>query len=348
MFNLLMASLLSSIMGAPLVIALAVSAVVSLLPGLPQNAFGMALQVEVWEKDIVGNLFADNSFLSKAYNADMYVLAGKVVHIPQAGAASGVVKNRTDLPATVVKRADAEVTYALDEYTTNPTLIEDAATVELSYSKRNSVIMEDKASLMQSVAQEFIYKWSPTVAISQLRTNGAAVEAHLPDATGYRMAMTLEKVNEAASIMNARDIPQEGRYALIDSKMYDQLIAQMSANAHRDFLSGLDPLRGVIGKYGGFDFYMRSTAARYDNATLPVPIAPGTDGEATDNAAAIFWQENSVERALGQVKAFDKSQDPQFYGDVLSFLIRAGGRIRKSTQYGVVAVIQAATTVPEE
>ena len=47
----------------------------------------MAIQKEIWERAIVEDLFADNSFLSKAVNADMWVNAGKVVHIPQAGAA---------------------------------------------------------------------------------------------------------------------------------------------------------------------------------------------------------------------------------------------------------------------
>ena len=43
----------------------------------------MAIQKEIWEKSIVEGLFAPNSFLSKAFNADEYVEAGKIVHIPQ-------------------------------------------------------------------------------------------------------------------------------------------------------------------------------------------------------------------------------------------------------------------------
>ena len=39
------------------------------------------IQVEIWERDIVGNLFKNNDFLLQAYNADQYVLQGKVVHI---------------------------------------------------------------------------------------------------------------------------------------------------------------------------------------------------------------------------------------------------------------------------
>ena len=86
----------------------------------------MAIQKEIWEKSIVEGLFAPNSFLSKAFNADEYVEAGKIVHIPQAGAASKVEKNRTSLPATVKQRTDTDKTFELAAFTTDPVLIPDA------------------------------------------------------------------------------------------------------------------------------------------------------------------------------------------------------------------------------
>ena len=107
----------------------------------------MAIQKEIWEKSIVEGLFAPNSFLSKAFNADEYVEAGKIVHIPQAGAASKVEKNRTSLPATVKQRTDTDKTFELAAFTTDPVLIPDADKVELSYNKRESVLRQDKLAL---------------------------------------------------------------------------------------------------------------------------------------------------------------------------------------------------------
>lgn len=49
----------------------------------------MAIQRELWQNTIIEGLFADNSFMSKAVNDDMYVNMGKKVHIPNAGAPSG-------------------------------------------------------------------------------------------------------------------------------------------------------------------------------------------------------------------------------------------------------------------
>ena len=44
----------------------------------------MAIQREIWIGSIVEGLFADNSFLSKAFNADEFVNMGKTVHIGKA------------------------------------------------------------------------------------------------------------------------------------------------------------------------------------------------------------------------------------------------------------------------
>lgn len=37
----------------------------------------MAIQKELWQNTIIEGLFADNSFMSKAVNDDMYVNQGK-------------------------------------------------------------------------------------------------------------------------------------------------------------------------------------------------------------------------------------------------------------------------------
>lgn len=338
--NMLIAVTLTTAIGAPAVMgvggALFASAFLK-----PSSSINMAIQVEVWQRDIVDHLFADDSFLSKAFDADSYVLAGSVVHIPQAGSPSGVKKNRTTLPATVVKRTDTDVTYALDEYTTDPRLIQDTEKTEASYDKRNSVISEDKANLLESVSNEFIYKWSPTTAAAILRTTGSAVAAHLPSATGNRNAVTVKDIAAAKVAMNKQNVPKADRYCIIDSDMHEQLLSSMTESAQIAFHAQADPANGTIGKLHGFSFYERSSAGRYTNAATPAPRLPDAAAAATDNGAAIFWQKNSVERALGQVKAFDNSGDPTYYGDVLSFLVRAGGRIRREDAKGVVALVQA-------
>ncbi|HMM16307.1 MAG TPA: hypothetical protein PKC47_02085, partial [Petrimonas sp.] len=105
LFNLLIGIILAGVTGGGAMAAVGIGGLLSVLPGVNvSGSLPMAVQKEIWENDIIESLWADNAFLNYAVNVDTYVLAGKVVHIPQAGSAPGVKTNRTELPATVTKR----------------------------------------------------------------------------------------------------------------------------------------------------------------------------------------------------------------------------------------------------
>lgn len=340
MFNLLIGTVMASIAGGGFLTAAVIGGALSIIPktvtGLP-----MAIQVEIWEKDIVEGLFADNAFLNFAYNADQYVLQGKVVHIPQAGASAGTAVNRSELPATVTQRTDVDITYAIDEITSDPVLIPNADTVELSYNKRTSVTEQMRKTMYEVSALNMLYRWAPSLGDRMIRTTGSAVAAHLPSATGSRNALTLADVKKAQKQFNKDNVPSGERYLMVDAEMYDQLTNDMTANQNRDFLAAYDEKNGILGRIYGFNVIMRSQVMRYTNAATPAKKAWSAAGAATDNAAAICWQKQSVERALGDVKFFEKLGDPQYYGDIYSALIRLGGRIRRNDNIGVLAIVQA-------
>ena len=306
-------------------------------PGVSTND----VEVEVWNQFIAENIYKNNKFLERAHNADDNVLAGAVVHIPQSGAASNVVKNRTSLPATVTKRSDTDVTYALDEFTTDPRLISNAETVELSYNKMESVMKDDMNALRQVVAENMLLNWAPSGNI--LRTSGAtASAATLPEATGNRADLALNDFIKMMNLFNGQDAPDEGRCAMLSAAMYGQLWSAMSATQQRDFLAFGDPKTGKIGQFMTFDIYRRSTALVYNNAGTPVVKPYGSAGAATDNDTILFWHEDGVERAMGEVVTFWQGNNPQYYGDLMSFLMRMGGRIRRADGKWVGAVVQAA------
>lgn len=301
----------------------------------------MAIQKEIWERAIVEDLFADNSFLSKAVNADQWVNAGKIVHIPQAGAASNVVKNRETLPAEIQKRVDTDLTYVLTPYTTDPVLIEHADEVELSYSKRDSVLRQDKLALMDAVAADFIFNWSPKAA-KTIETTGDEVDAYTTSATGKRKGICRDDVLGLMTAFNDDEIPQEGRYLLLDAYMYSQLLKDLTSNEVQSFLATADAQRGVLGKLFSFNIMMRSKSALY--TTAKAPKAWSAEGAATDRAAALAWHDRSVCRALGEVKAYENIDRADWYGSVYSFLVRAGGRIVRADGKGVRALVQGTVT----
>lgn len=341
-FNLAIGILFAGIAGGGALAAVGIGGALSLMPGI-KGALPMAIQVEIWENDIVEGLWADNAFLNFAYNADQYVLQGKVVHIPQAGAAANTKVNRTVLPATVTQRTDVDITYAIDEITSDPALIPNADTVELSYNKRTSVTEQMRKNMYEVSALNMIYRWSPDEAARIVRTTGDAVAAHLPSATGNRKAITLKDLKNAQTQFNKDNVPSGERYVLLDAVMYDQLTNEMTANQNRDFLAAYDEKNGVMGRIFGFNVLMRSEVVRYTNAATPVKKMYDAAGAATDNSAALVWQKLSLERALGDVKFFENLDDPTYYGDIYSALIRLGGRIRRKDCKGVLAIVQDAS-----
>ena len=300
----------------------------------------MAIQKEIWTNHIQANLFKDNEFLNYAFNADQYVLEGKVVHIPNAGSTATIVKNRTSLPATVIQRTDVDITYSIDEFTTDPILIPNADTVELSYDKLSNVLSEYEAALRQLVADWMLYNWRAENSTSMVRTTGANVTAHLPSATGTRKKFTLADVKSARLLLNKQNVPKDDRYLCIDSDMYDQLMDELNISTYRESSKDLDLPKGVIGKIYGFYLMERTTVLVANNAGTPVIQTPGTAGAVADNGVALAWQKNTVERALGTIDFFENLGDPTYYGDIYSALVRMGGRKRRNDQKGICAIIQ--------
>ena len=127
----------------------------------PEGSLMAGVVPEIWTDYVVGNLFKNNEFLLESIDESQYVLQGSVVHIPQAGAPSGVQRNRQRLPATITRRQDVDITYALDEFTTDPRFIPDADRVQLSYDKMESCMTEDMSYLRQVMADTMLYNWRP-------------------------------------------------------------------------------------------------------------------------------------------------------------------------------------------
>lgn len=337
LFNIVASTTVAFAAGISPIATFSIGTIVTGMIQMPAGSAYMAVQKEIWMSTIIEGLFADNSFLSKAFNADEFVVEGKTVHIPNAGAASGVVKNRSSFPATVTARTDVDLTFDLDEYTTNPIRIPNAETVELSYNKRQSVIRQDRAKLINDASEGILFKWLPAIA-NAIRTTGSAVAAHTPSATGNRKAFTKADVLAAMTNFNAKDIPQAGRYMLVDAIMYSQLLDSLTANESQAFHAGVDVANGIVGKLHTFNIMMRSRVGVYTTANAPKEWS--TAGATTDNAAALAWHENSVCRALGDVKVFDNPDNALYYADVLSFLARCGGRAMRNGVEGLLAIVQ--------
>ncbi|HRF80171.1 MAG TPA: hypothetical protein PL070_08790 [Flavobacteriales bacterium] len=313
----------------------------------PKNArFGdlhmAGIAVELWADRIVEPLFADNSVLSKVKRVDdQYILNGSVVHIPQAGAAAGVTKNRTVFPGVVQQRTDTDITYALDVFTSDPVLITKAEEMEISYKKMDSVLGMTPKNILTVITNDMLYSWAASGAAQILRTTGDLVATNLaPSATGTRRKITYADLVEAGARMDEQDVPSEDRFALFDPHMYKELLTDPEVTkVNGEKLA--DRAKGIVAEIAGFKIMKRSKNTVFTGATPPVKKAPGASGVATDNRSVLLWQMDCLNAALGTVHFFETINSAEHYGDIYSALIKAGGRQERADGFGVLSLVQA-------
>lgn len=295
----------------------------------------MALNKEIWIESIVGNLFADGTFLGRSVNHSSFV-DNKTVHVPNAGSAPEVTKNRAVFPATASGRTDYDLDYSIDEFTTAPFRISNAEEVELSYDKRESIVGACREALAEAVANDVLESWVPA-SFEKVATTGSGVAPHLASQTNNRKAVAIADILAVKKLFDKNNIPQEGRCFMLDYEMYNQLLGALSESQANAFLATADASKGIVGKLFGFDFYMRSNVLRCNSGGT----ALASSDAATDQAAGIAWYDKAVSVALGQTEIFETQNDPTYYGDIVSALVRAGGKYMRNDKKGIVLLVQA-------
>ncbi|WP_053404990.1 hypothetical protein [Persicobacter sp. CCB-QB2] len=279
----------------------------------------MALEKEIWQNDIVDHLWKENDFMSTVTAEDEYVLQGKVVHIPQAGPPSNVEKNRTTVPATPAQRPDSEVLYSLNEFTTDPRLIRDAEKVELSYNKRDSIIGDDKQKIAEEVAEDLIDVWARGLTTDHIITESDIARA------------SLQKMQ---TMFNTHNVPLQDRYALVPAQIIPLLFPDTEVTALLSMMRSNDErLNSMFDNLYGFKIKMRSSVLTFDAGGALKP--PGSAGAEDDTEGVLCYQKRSLAKAVGEVKMFDNPNQATYYGDIVSFLLRAGGRRRREDDKGV-------------
>ena len=307
----------------------------------------MALQKEQWLADIQENLFKDNAIITRATNHDGFVNY-KTVHVPQAGANPTITKNLGSFPAVISQRTDCELTYSMDTYYVQPIHIENGQEIAfLSYDKRMSILNQHISTLEDVLTNNALYKWAPSGATRQVRTTGTAVgNALAPSATGNRNAVTLADILKAKSILDSENVPAAGRVLLLPSDMYNaQLLAIADVYQAQSYGTSALP-SGVVTRIHGFDVMIRSTVVVYDNTATPVIKAVSDNGApttpaATDNLGALAYHPAFVAKAMGATDVFITEQVAEYYGSIVSAMQLFGASKMRTSQVGVVAIVQA-------
>lgn len=317
-------------------------------------AFGVA--VEFWDNYIASNLYKTYEWLNRAKQRAGNVLNSTVVHIPQAGAVPNVVRNRTQFPIGKVNRADSDITYVIDELSSDTTIVKEAEKWELSYAKTPDVIKDHMNELIKRIAQNTLFRWSGKNT-SMLNLNAANVKrpagggtaGHLlSGATGTRAAVLVSDLQAIKTVIIAQTklVTNPGKRAFFMSEdFYTELLTDPVFASLLNYAKiGAVFQNGDLISLLGFDIIRTDVMPRFDNSGTPV-AKDGLDttvaNAATDNDVIIAVDFDFVHLAKSDSKMFFRADDPDYQGDIMNLQARMGASRERVDQAGVAALVQS-------
>jgi hypothetical protein len=336
----------------------------------------MALNIELFTSVIMDNVFPNDTFMTRGTDHSQYVkylmgdgktAGAAIVHIPQAGAVPIVAMNRSLFPASAIARTDTDLTYSINEYSCNPFYLEYSEAETVAYDKAASLLYNMTQVLKQTIGNQTAYAWAPsgttTAGVTRIvRTSGPSGSTALSSgATGTRNSLALADIANAKNILDQDFAIDSMRSLVLPSALWNIDILQLS-NITK-FLelgdkSGLregtiDPqtIEGYVGKIYGFDVFTRPSVVVYQltattGTTVIQGLAPiGANGvpvsaATSDELGAIFFQQNGVSNAIGETIIFWNPDRAEYYGSLMSALVRQGAAKMRADGKFVGAIVQ--------
>ena len=303
------------------------------------------LLTRAFTREIIPNLFPSTSFLNRAKRDDDLV-NNNTVELHNAGAIPGVTVNRTVLPAPITQRTDSPDNYAMEELTTDPTLLRNIEVLlEMGGAGKRADILKDHImSIRDKMAKRALVKWATSVT-AKVPTTGTARAAESKNGvqTGNRNAVTIADIANVQQYFHKTDVLPENEdvngVAVIPYSMKTDLlkIAQFTdaekAGAGRSSIPS-----GVLARAFGFDWYIRSEAILLNTGdTLK---AEGAAEAVDDQNTAIFYSPLYVRLAMGNIRADVSEYLPAYYGHIMSALAMFGAAPARLDKKGIVLLFE--------
>lgn len=311
---------------------------------------------QIFATDLAKLLFASNAFYMPSKDDSAFVDSDKV-NLPQAGAAPGVVKNRSSFPASASQRTDSAIQYDLEEFSSDPTHLQHSEELVVNYAKRASIVEDHANAINEAIAESIMYNWarggdsenSWATKPEMVRTSGTAVrdafvkQIGATAVSGTRKRIVKADLQKVNTILNRQNVPVSGRFGLITADMLEDFFlieefANSDYNKSKPYAEG----QPETFTFMGVTWYVRSDANVFSNAGTPALKAKDANTAATDNNGAIIWHRDFVRKAKGGVEFFLKEKDPNMYGDVMSSLVRAGSIGARKDGKGIVNLVETA------
>lgn len=268
----------------------------------------MALNKQVWVKQIMEGFYPNDSFLKKALDYSHLVENNKI-HIASAGIDPSVLIDNTTYPISVVSREDEDNEISLCKFETENTLVRRPDTLEYSYDKLESVIRQHRATLRTSVASKAIHAFAPKGD----SPDTPVIETTGNDYNGRRRLRFIDVLTLKERFDDA-EIPLEERYLVLHPKHVTDLLLE-DIELFKELTNIKD---GEPTKFAGFGVFSFGKMPKYkvaSNALTKITFGSSDEG----GFASVAFYAKEVMKADGELYMYSREDDPEQRGTIIGF-----------------------------
>lgn len=282
---------------------------------------------EVFSKYVTEKLYQSNAFLAYTKNVSEYA-TGKIVHIPQYTFTGTIGVDGANFTGATsfdtVRTIEQDLTFTLNEYHfVTPIHVTDFDDAMTNYNKMQVTFGDAVNTLVDNIAKRVLNKWALGVPSTKVvrTTSATAGVANNPAKNASRKITTFTDIVALAQKFDEDNLPDAGRYLLLDPQMYNELLKDPQVINALNLGKATLP-SGVIGELAGINIMKKNTISTADTAGAVKTF--GFTPADTDNRVGIAWHESVLVRAEAPMKIYQLSSDPYKRGSVFNASIYMG------------------------
>jgi len=267
------------------------------------------LQQQVWISQIQKNFYPTVSFLNYVKNFDQFV-ENDIINMAEAGVDPKVLIDNTTYPIAVKKRDDTPISFELNLFETENTLVRNPDVIELSYDKMESVIYGHRMALKTETAKKAAHAYAPTKDTEFTPVISTTGE---DNGDGFKR-IEFKDILRLKRKFDALDIPIDKRFLILDPRhSEDLMLADLKV-----FKDLTDFVGGKPKRFAGFNILEFTKNPTY-NATTMQKVPFDADKADTDTFCSFAFSSDEVMKADGNMGMYERANDPELRGTIIGF-----------------------------
>lgn len=247
---------------------------------------------------LMEGFYPDRTFLTRSVDMTAMVEYNKI-NLAEAGVAPDVLIDNTEYPVPTMSRTDTPLELALHMFDTKNTVVRNVEEMETTYAKMESVVRQHRNTLQAKTAAYAANNWAPEEAkeLTPVKTTTGSGKISFEDILKMDAWFRSQDIDPATlvAVLNP--------YHLADLQLEDMKLYKAMLESNKLF---------------GFSLYTFSQLPYYNQETGK-KVAFGTAAAETDVQCSLFYSDQEVMRADGDIEVFAKYKDPGERGDVIGF-----------------------------